>query len=146
MTYRKNQGRYARMIAFWSLALLFAYGCFRSGGMVSLVSSWMSSDSVLLEPFPLLKQLRISSLIVIGVFAVLLFASHRVLNQPKLADLLIDTEGEMQKVTWPAWGEVQQGALAVAAMVLVLVAFLTVVDTVFTKVMSYLLAGFGGQN
>jgi len=146
MTYRKNQGRYARMIAFWSLALLFAYGCFRSGGMVSVVAGWMSSDEVLLEPFPLLKQLRISSLIVLGVFGAMVFLLHKILNQPRLADLLIDTEGEMQKVTWPTWGEVQQGALAVAAMVLVLVGFLTVVDTVFTKVMTYLLAGLGGQN
>lgn len=145
MTYRKNQGRFARMIAFWSLAVLFAYGCFHSGGLVSLISGWMSSDSVLLEPFPLLKQLRVSSLITIGIFATVLFLAHRILNQPRLADLLIDTEGEMQKVTWPSWGEVQQGSLAVAAMVVVLVVFLTIVDTLLTQVMGYMLGGVGGQ-
>ena len=41
MSYRKDQGRYARMLAFWALTLLVAYGCFHSGGLVNVLDRSM---------------------------------------------------------------------------------------------------------
>lgn len=145
MSYRKNQGRYARMIAFWAVALLLGYGCFRSGGLSSVVSRWMTEDAVIIDNFPIVQQLRTSTLIVAGVLAVTLFLLTRLLNKPKLADLLIDTEGEMHKVTWPGWSEVAQGTVAVASMVAILFAFLTIIDLLFARIMFVLIPSAGGN-
>lgn len=144
MSYRKNQGRYARMIAFWAVALLVGYGFFRGGGMIDLMGGWIgSSDQSIVKSFPLLGELRLSSLVTIGIYAAILLLLHRILNRPRLADQLIEIEGEMQKVTWPTWGEVAQGTMAVAVMVLILFAFLSVVDLMFTMLQFNLLGGGG---
>ncbi|MCA8951868.1 MAG: preprotein translocase subunit SecE [Planctomycetes bacterium] len=144
MSYRKNQGRYARMTAFWVVALLLGYGCFRGGGLADVVGGWLSEDRVLIDNFPLVSQLRVSTLIAAGVLVAALFVTARILNGPKIADLLIDTESEMHKVTWPNWGEVAQGTMAVTAMVLVLFFFLTGVDLLFARVMTMLIPGASG--
>lgn len=140
MSYRKNEGRYARMVAFWTVALLVGYGFFHGGGFNDLLGHWSTSwDRTLVEPFPLLKSLKLSSLISIGVYGVLLFIAGRIFARPKLADLLVDTENEMRKVTWPGWGEVVQGTMAVTSMVVVLFLFLTIVDVILTKGIGMLL-------
>ncbi len=142
MSYRKDQGRYARMFAFWALLLLIAYGCFHGGGFADLLGRWMSeSDSTLVDPFPILKTLKVSTLIAVGVLTVSGFAIHRLLARPKVADTLIDTEGELKKVTWPTWGEAWQGTLAVTTMVVILFLFLTVVDLGLIKAMLMLMGG-----
>ncbi len=142
MSYRKNDGRYARMFAFWALFLLVAYGCFHSGGLADLLNFWMGdSNPVFVDPFPLLGTLNASTSIALGVLAVFGVAVYVFLNRPRVADTLIDTEHEMQKVTWPSWGETWQGTLAVVAMVAVLFVFLTVVDLGLLKVLSMLMGG-----
>jgi len=144
VTYRKDQGRYARMLAFWALTLVLAYGCFHTGGLVQVLSRWLgSSDTVFIDPFPLLGTLKLSSLIAIGVLVVGAWAVHSVLAKPKIADTLIDTEAEMMKVTWPTWGEVWQGTVAVTSMVVMLFAFLTVVDVLLAQGMKMLLSRGG---
>ena len=142
MSYRKDQGRYARMLAFWAVTLLIGYGIFPAGGLVSLMDRWMgSSNPVLMDPFPLVGKLKLSTLIGAGLLGVLCLVVHRILNRPKLADILIETEAEMVKVTWPSWPEVVQGTVAVTGMVLVLFAFLTGVDLLLAKVMTMLMQG-----
>jgi len=146
VSYRKNQGRYARMLAFWAVALLLAYGCFHGGGLVHMVDRWMGdANSTLVDPFPLVGKLKLSTLIVIGGLGAALFFIHGALNRPKVADLLIDTESEMQKVTWPTWNEVVQGTIAVTGMVIVLFFFLTVVDLLLAKLMEMLIGGGGNS-
>lgn len=142
MSYRKDQGRYARMLAFWATMLLIAYGCFHSGGLVSVLDRWMADGNpVLVEPFPLLGRLRVSTCIVLGLVAVVGLVVHGLLQRPRIADALIDTEGEMQKVTWPAWSETWQGTMAVTVMVLVLFVFLSAVDLLLLKAMQMLSGG-----
>jgi hypothetical protein len=52
VTNRKDQGRYARMVAFWGLVLLVAYGCFRGGGLVTVLDGWMGdSNATYVDPF-----------------------------------------------------------------------------------------------
>lgn len=145
MTYRKHQGRYARMLAFWAITLLLAYGIFHSSGLVTMLGRWMgASDQSLIDPFPLVGKLRTSTLIGAGILIVVVGLVHRILNRPYLADLLIETEAEMQKVTWPAWGEVVQGTIAVTGMVAVLFLFLTGVDLLLAKVMWMFVPGGNG--
>lgn len=142
MSYRKNDGRYARMFSFWALFLLVGYGCFHGGGLVDLLDRWMGdSNPTFVDPFPILGTLKASTCIALGVLAVVGFVIHVILNRPRIADALIDTEHEMHKVTWPTWAETWQGTLAVTAMVAVLFAFLTVVDLGLIKVMVMLMGG-----
>jgi len=139
MAYRKDEGRYARMIAFWSLALLLAYGCL-SGLRVKL-GQWMSSDAVIVDQFPLLGTLKVSTLIAIGVLVVLCFLVHVWLVRPKAADALIDTETEMRKVTWPTFSDTWAGTIAVIVTVIVLLAFLTVADFTLLNLIQLAIGG-----
>jgi preprotein translocase SecE subunit len=142
VSYRKDQGRYARMAAFWALLALAAYGCFHGGGLSDLFENWLgASNQVFIDPFPILKTLRTSTLLALGALAAVAFAIHRILNRPRVADALIETEAELMKVTWPSWGEAWQGTLAVTAMVVILFAFLTVADLGLIKVMLMLMGG-----
>ena len=142
MSYRKNEGRYARMVAFWALFLLVGYGCFAGNGLEQQLNKWLGdANSTLIDPFPILDTLRVSTCIALGFWLFVGFILSRLLNRPKAADMLIETESEMQKVTWPTWSETWQGTLAVAAMVGVLFVFLFVADLGLAKLMTMLLGG-----
>lgn len=143
MSYRKEHGLYARMFAFWACLLLVAYGCFHGDGLADQLGAWMGDENnpVLVASFPILKTLRVSTCIALAVLLIAGFVIHSVLNRPRIADALIDTENEMVKVTWPSWQEAWQGTLAVGVMVLVLFVFLTLVDVGLVKVMLMLMPG-----
>jgi preprotein translocase SecE subunit len=142
VSYRKNDGRYARMFAFWALFLLVAFGCFHGGGLADMLGGWMEgSDKTFVDPFPILGTLKTSTCIALAVWLVVGFLMSRILNRPRIADALIDTEAEMQKVTWPSWQETWHGTLAVAAMVLILFVYLFVVDFGLAQVMLMLMGG-----
>mgnify|MGYP000852468182 FL=1 len=143
MSYRKDHGLYARMFAFWACLLLVAYGCFHGDGLVDHIGGWLGeeNDTVLVQSFPILRTLRISTCITLGVLLVAGIAIHSVLNRPRIADALIDTETEMVKVTWPTWQEAWQRTLAVGVMVLILFLFLTVTDFGLMALMLSLMGG-----
>lgn len=142
MSYRKDQGRYARLVAFTGLVLLVCYGCFRGGGLVSVLDGWLgAANTTYIDTFPLLGSLKTSTLIALAIAAISGFVFHRILNRPRVADALIETEEEMTKVTWPTWPETWSGAMAVVGMVLVLFVFLTVVDVVLIEVLGRLWGG-----
>jgi len=142
VSYRKNEGRYARMFAFWALLLLVAYGCFHAGGLSELLDRWMGdSNPTFIDPFPILKTLKLSTCIALGVLTVAGLALHGVLNRRHIADALIGTEEELGKVTWPTWAEAVQGTIAVTVMVVVMFLFLTLVDLGLIQVYSMLMGG-----
>lgn len=130
------------MFAFWALVLLVAYGCFHGGGLSDLLERWLGSrNATYVESFPLIGSLDLAAVIALGVLVLLAVVIQRILNRPKIADTLIDTEGELHKVTWPSWGEAVQGTMAVTVMVLILFAFLTIADYGLTQVMLMLMGG-----
>jgi preprotein translocase SecE subunit len=141
--YKSDQGRMARMGAFWTLALLYLYGC------MALKQTLFSFIEALREPvaagFPKLPILGwhlngaflISMVLFLGGFY-LLWAWHQT---PKVADLLIETESELQKVTWAKWPEVVNTSLVVIGFVLFLMVFLAGSDAVLARVFNYILNG-----
>lgn len=140
MSYRKNDGRYARMFAFWALFLLLAYGCFHGGGLSDSLNTWMGeSNPTFIDPFPILGTLKASTCVALGIWLALGFVVYMILNRKRIADALIDTEHEMQKVTWPTWSETWSGTLAVAAMVAVLFVYLFCVDLGLLQIMQMLM-------
>jgi preprotein translocase SecE subunit len=136
VTNRKDQGRYARMVAFWGLVLLVAYGCFRGGGLVTVLDGWMGdSNATYVDPFPLLGSLKTSTLLALGVLFVHAVFVHKFLGSPKVDKTLTETELEMQKVTWPTWPDTWNGTVAVAFLVGLLLVFLALVDFLLVSIM-----------
>jgi preprotein translocase SecE subunit len=143
MAYKKDQGRYMRMGAFWSLFLLAGYGCL--GGLTHSLYRWLPSiagDNAAepwIQHFPMLGQFGLAELIAILILTTAGIWIHQILMRPKVADLLIDTETELKKVTWPSMSETMNGTIAVAMTVVALFVFLSAADTVIAFVMDTVL-------
>jgi preprotein translocase SecE subunit len=78
-------------------------------------------------------------LILAGSLALL----YRWQQAPKQADLLIETESELRKVTWPTLSETMTSSIVVMLCVLFLMAFLAGSDVLLGRWASYLLTGRG---
>ncbi len=129
------------MTAFWALFLLCAYGCL--GGLVYQIRDWFgdSVSTVLVAQLPLLGDLDVAMLITLAVLATAGLVLHSYASRPRVADLLIETETEMRKVTWPTWPETWTGTVAVAVTVVCLLCYLWGCDVVLTYVLTGLMGG-----
>lgn len=123
MAYKPEQGRLARMAVFWMLWLLILYGCtsFRY-----VLDGWLpESMSAKMFSLPVLGDVTWNVLIaLILIPAATAFLLIRNLNRPKIADFLIETEGELRKVAWPSFVETRGASIVVIACVLILMAYL----------------------
>jgi len=137
--YKEDQGRLARMAAFWTLTLLTLFGCNFLFEMLVVGSAAMREPiagitipivSVDLSP----AFLAAGILVLVGLVFLL-----RYQQKPKVADLLIDTEAELKKVTWPTLDEVINSSIVVIIFVLFLGAFLAFADYLLARVVRVLL-------
>lgn len=129
MGYKTDQGRYARMAAFWGLFLLAAYGIL--GGLVHTLNGWLGRAGVDVKPWtkiPILGDFGIGALSCLILQVLLGWLLYRFLNRPKIADTLIETEAELRKVVWPSWADTWAGTMAVVVTVVVLLAYLAAAD------------------
>ncbi|MBI5364002.1 MAG: preprotein translocase subunit SecE [Planctomycetes bacterium] len=155
MAYKPEQGRIARTAAFWSLALLLVYGS---------LSLNESLDSFFHDPMgipfgatkdanghdvggalvPILSWKFTPALIFSALFCMgVLYALYRYLERPKIADLLIETESELRKVTWPTMNEAVNSSLVVIVCVVFLMSFLAGADWVLGRWVNWILLGGG---
>ena len=125
--YRPDEGVYARGTAFWSLACL----AFLAGRRFFFwLQRWdfprkdLLGDPIPILAFPLTPGFLMGALL----FGVLTWASWRFLNAQKIGDLLVDTELEMKKVTWPSLEDSRKSSLVVIFCVLIMVVFLAASD------------------
>ena len=130
MAYKKDQGRLARMAAYWSLALLILYGC-RSFYLI--LPGWSQSLGQPLiastPKIPILGWNLNGALLISGlVLGAAWYLLYRWQQTPKVADLLIETETELTKVTWPTMADAVNSSLVVVGVVLFLMAFLAGMD------------------
>ena len=142
--YKSDQGRLTRLAAFWACAALLLYGCvslYRTlssafGG--SLAAPLASS----MKRIPVLGvTLNVALLITLVVLAVAWYLLYRWQQTPKVADLLIETEAELRKVTWPTMSEAINSSIVVIACVLFLMAFLAGADWLLGRWTSFILTG-----
>ena len=153
-SYKPEQGRYARMFAFWTVSILIIYGGIvlapwlrgKDWGWLQVDSSYANNwfDLNLLGRadgrVPILGFYTThANLIVTGLVLLFLWWWHRFLTRPKYADLLIDTETELKKVTWPTWPETWNSTMVVIGTVVVLLISLAVIDTALGWVVGKLL-------
>ncbi len=143
MAYRKDQGRLARMAAFWSVAILIFYGCVSlrqelAGRFAdSLGQPMFEGGRIPVVGVDLTPAFLIATICCIVGFILL----HRWTESPKIADSLIDTESELRKVTWPTLQEATQSSIVVIMCVLVLMAILAGSDYLLGRLMSRVLLG-----
>lgn len=142
MAYKQDQGRYARLSAFWTLALLVFYGC---TSLREQLAGYGALNKPLVDSMPKIPvlglQLDPGLLIVVAVLAASIWLLYRVLEKPRNADLLIDTENELKKVTWPTTQEAVNSSFVVLGTVVFLMAFLAGADWVLGRWTMYLLTG-----
>lgn len=118
--YKKGQGAKARVTAYVLLGLLVLFGAYACHGEFNTVGRGVGlpvSDA--LSDLPVIGALTWMKLISIGVFFAGMVLVHLFLNKPGSADLMIDTEQEMRKVSWPSWPEVKSASLVVVVVTFV---------------------------
>jgi preprotein translocase SecE subunit len=142
MEYSKpGLGRWARtgaLVGVGSLALFGAYAFYMAPG---LSSPWWT-DLWKAELFG--KGLSVKPILfpAAGIFSTVLLVTYLLLNRDKWAEFLIETEGELKKVSWPARKEYLGSSLVVVVVVAVISGFLHVVDWGLSEIMKKLGIGF----
>ncbi|MHC5012238.1 MAG: preprotein translocase subunit SecE [Planctomycetota bacterium] len=131
--YKAGQGRYARGIAYVLGLLLVVFGGVRlfaniNRQYVEEEAGWLE-QALYVPDVPVIGTITIYKTIAFVVALLGLLGLHLVLNRPGTVDMLIDTEQEMKKVSWPSKREVQNS---------------TIVVVLVTFTMAMLLFGFDG--
>ena len=142
MAYKKNQGRIARMIAFWSMAILAFYGCTSLYGELVVLFPDSLATPIIDWQIPILG-LAFSPALVVATLTLLLafWLLARWEQKPTNAELLIETENEMRKVSWPTIEEATNGSWTVLMTVAFLMVFLATADFLLGRVAGFILRG-----
>lgn len=135
-------GRAVRMTAYLSIGSLTAYGAYAMYMAPGLQSPWWK---VIAGPLSLMGKeasLRPQLFPALAVFLSVMFVVHQILNRDRAAEFLIETEGEIKKVSWPARKEYVGSAMIVVLVVAIVSGFLHLVDLYLSKLMQALGVGF----
>jgi preprotein translocase SecE subunit len=81
----------------------------------------------------------IPPLILFATFAALIWILS---NRPKIGEFLIETEGELKKISWPPRKEWVNSSLAVMVVIALFVVYLYAVDTGLSALFIWLQIGF----
>lgn len=129
--YKEEQGRYTRGTAFGLVLALAYYGA--ASFYAFLHWDWASKPIGGITIPVLELPLSVGFLIATGVFIAAALGIRYAVNHPKLADLLIDTEGELKRVTWPSWSETRNGSVVVIVTVVAMLILLAGADLVLSR-------------
>jgi len=135
-------GRAVRTTAYVSIAALTGYGAYALYMAPGLSSAWWR---VIWGPLSVMGKeanLRVQFFPALAVFLTVIFVVFQILNQDKATEFLIETEGEIKKVSWPARKEYVGSAMIVVMVVAIVSGFLHFVDMYLSKLMQSLGVGF----
>lgn len=141
-SYKKGEAKATRSIVFFSL-LIFVWWGFKEFG--KFLTKWdmfkkpLIGDGTFTVPVydvPFTLGLVVALVLTIAVGAWF----YRMLNRQRVATLLIDTETEVKKVSWPTRADALHSTWIVLGFVICTALFLTAVElalrTVFTRILS----------
>ena len=114
---KKGQGSLARLVAYTIGAALIVFGAWRFYATFN-----QRGVAVLVDSVPILGELTAFNVGAIVVAVAGLIGLHLVLNRERTTDLLIETEQEMRKVSWPTLPEVWNATLVVVMVTMTLAA------------------------
>ena len=106
--YKPGQGKVARGVAYVLGVLLVVFGAFRLYATINVPGNEWA------ENVPVIGSVSIYNTIAFVTCLLGVLGLHLVLNRPGAVDMLIDTEQEMKKVSWPSRREVQNATIVVA--------------------------------
>ena len=129
--YKKGQGSIARLLSLIGCLLLLFWG---GWSFWIWLQGFTSLSESLLEVPTVGLNIDFALLIAIGVLLAGGAALVWTLNRPRLVDLLIETEAEMKKVSWPSRQEAWNSSIIVVVTVVVMMGLLFVYDFVLNKV------------
>jgi len=140
--YKPDQGRALRLATYFGSLVMILWMCFN-------LYQALPSDSVVYEAlagpydvFGVMIQIDTMLLISAGVLLVFGVALYFFFNWPKMAEFLIETEGELKKVSFPERKEYVGASLAVVVLIIFIVVYLYLVDVGLTFMMTRLKIGF----
>jgi preprotein translocase subunit SecE len=131
--YKRSQGRITRQITFAALAIGVAIGMYRLGENLPGVGFSFRFG---------LSEAAFAHALHFGVPGVLLligwWISYRVVNLPSFADFLIAVEAEMNKVSWPARGELLRASAVVLVVIISMAILLLLLDLFWQRILHLL--------
>ena len=130
ISYKSEQGRFTRGTAYGLLLALAYYGA--TTFYIFLSWDWSSKDFGFKIPvFEI--PVTVGFLVAVGAFLAMALGLRYAVNHPKLADLLIETEGELKRVTWPSWPETWNGSIVVIITVITMLILLAGADMILSR-------------
>src|SRR5262249_36741358 len=139
---RPGLGRAVRLSAFGGIGALAAFGAYALYMSPTIHSIWWTDvfgPAMIFGKALSLKPILFPS---VAVFLSVMSGVFLLLNQEKWADFLIETEGEIKKVSWPARKEFMGSAMIVVLVVAIVSMFLHYVDKGLSQLMQYWGVGF----
>ena len=124
--YKPDEATRTRGLIALLLAALLAYGLFSLHEYLGAWDFWkkdLANESLGAE-FPVSPRIIIVS--VMGILTAV--GIYLLVNHPRVVDFLIETEKEMQNVSWPPRHEVISSSIVVVIAVIVMAAYLGLVD------------------
>jgi preprotein translocase SecE subunit len=139
---RPGLGRAVRLSAFGGIAALALFGAYALYMAPSINSLWWQDIAGPASLFGKSVSLKPILFAAAAAFLTVMSVVFLVLNRDKTADFLIETEGEIKKVSWPARKEFVGSAMIVVLVVAIVSMFLHYVDLGLSKLMQAWGVGF----
>ncbi len=117
--HKRNQGRVARQVTFYAIAIGVAVGSYS-------LMEWMKNNGSD-------QAADLAVPVSVLVFAAGSWAAFRLVQMPSFADFLISVEAEMNKVTWPKRAELWRASVVVIMTIFLLAGFLFVYDLLWNR-------------
>ena len=128
LAWRKpGQGTAVRLTAVLGAAFLAGFGAFSFYMLPSSSSRWWV-DLATWTPLVLVLKLKPILFPALGIFFAVSYGAFLFLNREKPSEFLVETEGELKKVSWPARKEYVGSSVVVVVVIAVMSLFLHFVD------------------
>lgn len=139
--YKKGQGSIGRLLALISGGLLILWG--GHSLWVTLQGSEFFATTLRFHVPHVGLEINLGLVTAVLVVVVAWAALAWFLNRARSVDLLVETESEMRKVSWPSRQEAWNSSIIVVVTVLVMMGLLFMYDVVLNFFLNVLFAGGG---
>ena len=141
---KPRQGTWARLSAYVGVGAMAFFAGVTFFRMPAYMSGWYGGPTGIaqVELFGKMFTLRPVFFPATALVLGLMIGFHLFVNRPKSAEFLIETQGEMRKVSWPARKEWIGSTMVVLVLVAILSTFLYIVDEGLSKLLIKLGIGF----
>jgi preprotein translocase SecE subunit len=141
---KPGQGRWSRLSAYVGFGVIALFAAVALHRLPSLDSKWYLGEKGLASVGFLGRDFALRPVFfpAAALFLGSMLAFHVFVNRPKAAEFLVETQGEMKRVSWPTRREWIGSTIVVLVLVAILSLFLFGVDQVLSPLMRDLRIGF----